>query len=247
MPGLRAAVSLAIAGFVLALLATWPLRWLTPLLPDSLECAAPTGTVWAGQCAALRMGPNALGTTGWNLRATELLRGRVGGELRVQQPGLSLQGVVGIGPTGAVHARDLRGELELGYAFIERLAPNLRGRVVLDVAEVAFSDGWIRELQGGVDVTGLQQTYPQPLALGNYAIRFAGGVDDQGRLVGQLQDRGGPLDVRGTLALPAQRGYELSGSVLARPDAPPVLAQQIQFLGSPDAEGRRPFSQSETF
>jgi hypothetical protein len=247
MPGLRAAVALAVAGFVLALLVTWPLRWLTPLLPDSLECATPTGTVWAGQCVALRVGPNALGTIAWNLRAAELLRGRVGGDMRVQQPGLSLQGVVAVGLTGAVHARDLRGELELGYTFIERLAPNLRGRVVFDVAEIAFSDGWVRELQGRVDVTGLQQTYPQPLALGDYTIRFAGGADSEGRLIGQLQDRGGPLDVRGTLALTAQPGYELVGSVRARPEAPPVLAQQIQFLGSSDAEGRRPFSQSETF
>ena len=247
MPGLRPALMLAVAGFVLALVASWPLRWLVPLLPDSLECASPTGTVWSGQCAALRFGANALGTTRWSLHAGELLRGRLGGELQLQQPGLSLQGVVAVGPTGVLHARDLRGELELGYAFIERLAPNLRGRVAVDVAEVAVSDGWVRELQGSIDVAGLQQTYPQPLALGSYVIRFAGGPDGQGRLIGQLQDRGGPLDVRGTLALLPQRGYELSGSVLARPDAPPALAQQIQFLGSADAEGRRPFSQSETF
>jgi len=247
MPGLRAALVLAIAGFGAALLATWPLRWLTPLLPQAIECAAPTGTVWSGQCAALRFGPNALGTTRWTLRPAELLRGRLGADLQLQQPGLSVQARVGVSPTGTLAARDLRGELELGYAFIERLAPNLRGRVALDVAELTVSDGWVRSLQGTVAVDRLQQTYPQPLALGNYQISFSGRPDAQGRLVGELQDRGGPLDVRGTLAFPAQPGYELSGSVVARPDAPAVLASQIQFLGSADAQGRRPFSQSETF
>jgi general secretion pathway protein N len=247
MTGLRPALLLAAAGFLLAMLATLPLRWLVPLLPATLECAAPTGSVWSGQCAALRLGPNALGTTTWSLRPLELLRGRLGADLSIQQPGLSLRAIVAVSPAGTLTARDLRGDVELGYAFVERLAPNLRGRLALDLSEVVLRDRWVRALRGDIVVDGLQQTYPQALPLGSYRIQFAAPPDAAGRLVGQLQDTGGPLDVAGTLALLAERGYELTGSVATRADAPQTLVDQIRFLGSPDAAGRRQFAQSETF
>jgi general secretion pathway protein N len=247
MSGLRPALLLAVAGFLLALLATLPLRWLTPLLPQTLECATPTGTIWSGQCAALRFGSNALGTTSWSLRPSELLRGRLGADLSLQQPGLSLRAIVAASATGALSARELSGDVQLGYAFVERLAPNLRGRLALDVSEVVVRQGWVRALRGDIVVTDLQQTYPQALTLGSYRIQFAAPPDSTGRLVGQLQDTGGPLDVRGTLVLLAEPGYELTGTVATRADAPPTLADQIRFLGSPDAAGRRQFAQSETF
>lgn len=247
MTGLRPALLLAAAGFLLAVVATLPLRWLVPLLPATLECAAPTGSVWSGQCAALRLGPNALGTTTWSVRPLELLRGRLGADISLQQPGLSLRAIVAVSPTGTLSARDLSGEVQLGYAFVERLAPNLRGRLALNLSEVVVRNRWVRSLRGDIVVDGLQQTHPQALALGSYRIQFDAPPDAAGRLVGKLQDSGGPLDVSGTLALLAEPGYELTGSVATRADAPQVLADQIRFLGSPDAAGRRQFAQSETF
>ena len=65
---------------------------------------------------------------------------------------------------------------------------------------------------------------------------------------GQLRDLGsGPLAVEGTVRLTPEPGFDLEGLVTARPTASPELAQDIQFLGSPDARGRRPFSLAATF
>jgi hypothetical protein len=65
--------------------------------------------------------------------------------------------------------------------------------------------------------------------------------------VGDLTDLGGPLAVRGTLRLTNQPGYVLEGQVAARADAAPELVSNLQFLGTPDASGRRPFSIAGTF
>jgi hypothetical protein len=247
MSGPRLALLLGVAGFVLALLATMPLRWVAAVLPDSIECAAPSGTVWNGRCAALRVGTAAIGGTSWSLRGLELLRLRLGADLAVAQPGLNVSAQVSLLPTGRLVARDLSADLQLGYAFIERVAPNLRGSVSVRAEEVVVADGWIRGLRGELRVADLQQTYPQALPLGSYQIVFAEPATAEGRLIGRLTDAGGPLDVQGSLALLPQRGYELTGTVAARPEASPVLASQIRFLGSPDAAGRRAFAQSETF
>lgn len=247
MSRLRLALLLGTAGFALALLTTLPLRWVVTALPDTIECASPSGSVWHGRCAALRIGTNAIGATNWRVSATELLRLRLGGEVALAQPGLSASARVSVSPTGRLVARDVAADLQLGYAFIERMAPNLRGMVSLRAARIEVADGWIRDLRGEFSVTDLQQTYPQALPLGRYRLVFAEPPAADGRIVGRLSDTGGPLDVQGSLALLPQRGYELTGSVAARPEASAQLAEQIRFLGSPDAAGRRAFAQSETF
>lgn len=243
----RLALLLGSAGFLLALLVTMPLRWVGPVLPDTIECASPSGTVWHGGCAALRIGTTAIGGIRWRISAIELLRLRLGGGLAIAQPGLNVAALVALLPTGRVVARDVSADLQLGYAFIERIAPNLRGTVRLRAELIEIGNGWIRDVRGELSVTDLQQTSPQALALGRYRIVFAEPPAADGRIVGRLSDTGGPLDVQGSLALLPQRGYELSGSVAARPEASPILASQIRFLGSPDAAGRRAFALSETF
>lgn len=247
MPQARPAIFLALAGFFVALIATLPLRWAVKALPEGIECAVPAGTVWRGQCAALRAGTVAVGTTQWSVRARELLLGRLAADVSLSQPGLRIDTRVVRTFTGELQARDLRGDLQLGFGPLERLAPALRGALRLDLQEVVVREGWVRALLGTIVAAELQQISPQPMALGNYTIEFREPPAADGRIVGQLRDRGGPLDVQGTLALLPQPGYELTGSVSARADAPPQVAEQIRFLGSPDAAGRRAFSQSETF
>jgi len=75
-------------------------------------------------------------------------------------------------------------------------------------------------------------------------ISFPGGGTEP---VGTLVDLGGPLAVQGTLRLTDQPGYVLEGQVAPRADAAPDLVSDLQFLGSPDAEGRRPFNIAGTF
>ncbi len=247
MSGGRLALLLGVAGFVCAMLATLPLRWVAAALPSKIECAAASGTVWHGRCAALRVGTTVIGGASWRVHGAELLRLRLGAQLAIAQPGLSVSAQVSLLPTGRLVARDVAGDLQLGSALIERVAPNLRGAVSVRAEQLVFADGWIRDLRGELRVVDLQQTYPQPLELGRYRILFTEPPDAAGRLVGRLSDAGGPLDVRGALVLLPQRGYELSGTVAARPDASPALAGQLRFLGSPDDTGRRAFAQSENF
>lgn len=247
MPSPRVAIVAGLAGFLLALIATWPLRWALAVAPDGVECAVPAGSLWRGQCAALRVGNQLFGSVRWDIHALQLLRGRFGGDVSVEQPGIVARGVAYAGATGALTLLDVKADLQLGLGSVERLAPQLRGAVTLDLGRVLLRDGWVRDLAGTVSANGLRQLAPQPMDLGSFLITFDAPPAADGRVVGRLQDRGGPLDVQGTLALLADPGYELTGSVAARPDAPPQIAEQIRFLGSPDASGRRAFSQSETF
>jgi len=65
--------------------------------------------------------------------------------------------------------------------------------------------------------------------------------------VGQLRDLGGPLAVEGSVRLLPGPGFELQGLVAPRPTASQKLADEIRYLGSPDAQGRRPFMLEMSF
>jgi hypothetical protein len=49
------------------------------------------------------------------------------------------------------------------------------------------------------------------------------------------------------LTLTREPGFSVDGTVAAGADIHPQLARQLEYLGSPDAQGRRPFSVAATF
>ncbi len=81
---------------------------------------------------------------------------------------------------------------------------------------------------------------------GSYSVTFP--PPTAGDPVGQLKDLGsGPLAVEGALKLTPAPGFDLQGLVAARPSASADLVQNLRFLGSPDAQGRREFSLESSF
>jgi len=75
-------------------------------------------------------------------------------------------------------------------------------------------------------------------------VTFPGGSAEP---IGKLRDLDGPLAVEGSLRLTRQPGFDLEGLVAPRSGAAPELVNNIRYLGSPDATGRRPFSVAGTF
>ncbi len=66
-------------------------------------------------------------------------------------------------------------------------------------------------------------------------------------LKGAISDAGdGPLQVNGTIQLKPDRSYAVEAMIAARPDAPRNLVQALEFLGPPDAQGRRQFNTEGT-
>jgi hypothetical protein len=65
--------------------------------------------------------------------------------------------------------------------------------------------------------------------------------------VGQLSSLEGPVDFEGTLKLTREPGWVIDGKIRTKPETPPAFAQQLAYLGAPDAEGFRPFSLAGTF
>ena len=141
-------------------------------------------------------------------------------------------------------ARNLSADLPLDPALLPAVPPTLHGRAHVQLALAELQHGIVRQLQGRIEARNLEERSGNNTALGSYAVSFPGGSGDQ---VGTLRDLEGPLALEGTLHLTRQPGFELEGQIATRSGAPPELVNNIRFLGSPDASGRRPFSLSGTF
>lgn len=236
---IRSALLLAIVVFVITLVARLPATALVPLLPAGVSCQTPAGTVWKGSCAQLHDGAVSLDGFSWRLHPAELLRLRLSAELRSDDPRVQGHTNVQITRDGLIRLQGLSAQLPLqnGLALFPR---GLAGTLQIAIEGAQLQHEQLLALQGSIRVLQLRSE-DQSADLGSFELLFPP-APAGAPIEGQLHDLGGPLSVSGRLRLMRGGGYDLSGSVAARPQASPELLQALQLLAPPDGQGRRPFS-----
>jgi general secretion pathway protein N len=234
---------LVFAGIVVARL---PASWVLPDPKSGVTCTDADGTIWSGTCTGLTFQQQAIGDLSWEVHASRLLAGKINVDLVVTRPTGAAHGNVETGFDKKVTGRDIEADLPLDKELTSGLPPNfqgLRGKLHTQIAYLRVDGQKIRAIEGVVEAHDLTDG-DQPW--GSYSITFP--PPTTGDPLGQIRDLGnGPLAVEGTLKLTPEPGFDIEGLVTARPTASPDLADDIKFLGSPDAQGRRPFSLAGTF
>ena len=239
-------IVLVIVAFAAIVLARLPASWLLPASGPDFSCASVAGSLWNGYCSGLKVRGTALGDLTWQLRPSRLLLGKLAAHVDVEHPpATSAQGDVEIGLGGTVVARDLTASLPLDPKLLPGAPLTLSGTLHLDLAIARVTrNGVIERLEGRIEASDLVDHSGYVTPLGNFVVTFPGGTPQP---AGDVQDAGGPLAVQGKLVLTPQPGYDLSGYVTPRQSATQALINAIQFLGSPDAQGRRQFALSGTY
>jgi len=233
---------LAIAAFAIIVLTRLPASWVFPR-SALFACAGIDGSVWSGSCNGLTVQHVEMGDLTWDVAPLRALTGTLAAHIELAHGAVSARSEVDLGFGGGVTLRNLVADLPLDPARVPRVPPQLRGTVHAELALVRLQHGDLTDLKGRIEAHDLLQRTGHVTPIGSYALSFPGGGGDP---VGTLQDLGGPLAVQGTLRLMHGPAYILEGEVAARADAAPELLSDLQFLGSPDATGRRPFSMAGT-
>jgi general secretion pathway protein N len=235
----------AVLAFACILLARAPAKWMASFLPATIQCAQLAGTIWNGSCSGLVSGGVPIGQLAWKLHPLRLFSGKLAMDFGVTRADGFVRGAMTSSFNGKdITVRNLSASLPLDRSLAPQFPPNLSGQGNAQLALLRVEGGVITALQGRVEAHDLEQRGNQPYRLGDYAVTFPGG---EGEPTGALESLGGPLDVRGTLRLTREPGYSVDGTVATGPDTDPQLARQLEYLGTPDASGRRPFSLAGTF
>jgi hypothetical protein len=239
---------LAILAFALILFMRFPASWAARWLPPGVTCNQISGTLWTGACSGLVAQGVRVDNASWDIERLPLLSGRVSGHIDIRRGSDFVRGDIVARSGGNITARNLTADVPLDRTVIPQLPQDLAGRANANLALLQVEKGALTAVQGDIEGHDLVTSdRGQRLRLGSYRVSFPA-ADPSKDPVGQLKSLDGPLDVEGTLKLTrSPPGFVAEGLVAAHPDAPPQLVQSISYLGSPDAQGRRPFSVENTF
>lgn len=247
---------LALVGLVTflgALILQLPARVVLPLAGLGPAVASGvSGTIWHGTARSATVAGRVLGPVAWQLRPLQLLRGTIAADVDGKLPGGFVTGRLGVGLGGGFRAGNL--EITVPLAVLVPGAAGVGPDSQLSArisALVMAADGRILRAVGTLQTAGVALPLPGPaagMATGSYRLEFA--ADDlppDQPLTGALTDTGGPMALEATARFMPPRSYEIEGTARARPDSPPELAQALQMLGPPTADGARQFSLAGSF
>jgi Type II secretion system (T2SS), protein N len=233
--------ALAVVAFAAIVVARLPASWVVPAPPSAISCAAVDGSIWNGACAGLSLQGSPLGDVVWDVHVLRLFLGKLSANIVLTRPTGSLHGDFDIGLDKSLTARNLQADFPLDNDILSLLPRGLRNMHGNATANIALAHvtkrNIITQLQGTIELHDLEDRDREITPYGSYSLTFPGGT---GAPTGHVQDQGGPLAVDGTVVLLQDKpGMNLDVFVTPRPGAAPSLASQIQYLGSPDAQGRR--------
>jgi len=230
--------------FVVVVIARLPVEWIIPASGSAGSCTSLEGSLWAGSCTGLTIRGTPIGDISWSLRPLRLLAGELGAHVNLQRGTATASADVELGFGERVTAHNVVADAPLDAGLIPGIPQSLHGRAHVELALAQVRHGIITQLEGRIEARDLEDRSSADTPLGSYLVTFPGG---SGEPTGKLRDLSGPLALEGTLRLTSQPGFELEGLIAPRHGAPPELVNNIRFLGTPDAAGRRPFSMTGTF
>jgi hypothetical protein len=238
----------AVVAFAVIVIVRLPASWVVPDTSD-VTCAAVDGSIWNGTCTGLTAERSAVGDVSWKVHPLRLLKGKLCANVTLTRPAGSARGDFEVGLDKSISAYNVQAAFPLDQEIISLLPQNLRGLHGTANADIVFArvvNNIVTQLQGRIEVHDLENhDNTGMMRLGSYSVTFPGG---SGVPTGQLRDLGGgPLGVDMAVRLMQDKpGLDIEGYLTPRPDTPPAIVSQLQYLPA-DAQGRRQFGTSMTF
>jgi hypothetical protein len=240
MPTRRILLLIALV-FIATLVWRMPASWALAALPANVRCEQPSGTAWNGRCARLTIAAESISDVHWQLRAGPLLHGKLDAALTVQDPLLTGSAHLLAGTSGFIDASNIEATLALPSALVRGTPPGLSGTLQVNLPTLELRAGQLTAITGTLQLRNVKQLQP-PLQLGDFEWHPGTGQLKNGHVSGALRELGGPLTLRGTLALSLNGEFDLEASVRAVNGTDRSLTQALEALGPADADGMRSLS-----
>jgi general secretion pathway protein N len=203
-----------------------------PLILDHVQ-----GTVWSGRAAPVQIGGQRLDSLSWDVNALALLIGRVQAQVEFRYGDSYGKANVARGFTGKIYARDVEARIALQrMKIVSQLLPlGMQGALLLNVTRFDLDRRSILAAEGALAWDGAVITVPQRTEFGNLRVTLGAEGDS---VKGTLTDGGGPLQAEGLLLIGHDGNYKFTGAFAVRDPSQTLLAQGLQFIGRPGADGK---------
>ncbi|HEY0684880.1 MAG TPA: type II secretion system protein N [Steroidobacter sp.] len=237
-------IALGVGAFILFAVTTLPAGVVFSWLGSSgVSAGGVSGTIWNGRAQVLQIQGVNIGGVEWDLHALALLTGRLSADVKVTRIDGFATTQVSATPAGTIRLKDLTASLPLSALPPNVIPGGWAGTLNGKFAQLTLEKGWPTQVDGTLDIVDLTGPARKPANAGSYRLVLDPAASNAEVLKGAISDGGdGPLQVAGTLELRPDRSYKLDALISARPNAPRNLVQALEFLGPPDAQGRRQFA-----
>lgn len=233
---------LVIAGaltLILGLIISFPARIAyTWFASPVVSMSGIAGSVWRGQASEGAVAGIYVTDLRWRFRPLALFRGEAAFAISAQPVSGYFDGDVGLGPGGSVRLTNVSAALPIRSLERHGGLRGIDGDIRVQMERVVLKDGMPVDATAVVDITNVVVREIAASTLGDYRATVA--TDGQ-TIRSIVQDTSGVLEVSGTIELSPDRSYSFTGLIAARPEAPAAVSDQLQYLGSADAQGRRSF------
>ncbi|HEY4368558.1 MAG TPA: type II secretion system protein N [Steroidobacteraceae bacterium] len=243
-------LALGVTAYLVFALVTLPASLFTSRLASSgIHAVGVTGTIWNGRAQMVQAGRVNLGSASWKLHPLALLTAHLSTDLELTRTDGFVKTALLLSPSGRLQFTQLTATVPLSALPPAFFPGGWSGTLNLRMADLTIDHGWPASATGTIEAVDLTGPARKPANVGSYKIAFPAPGQAAGKdaLVGALTDMGGPLQITGKVQLKTDRSYLIDGLIAATPAAPRDVANMLQFLGTPDAQGRRPFSLAGTF
>jgi hypothetical protein len=241
----KSAILLVVAVFALTLLVRLPAAILSWLLPGSVTCESPGGTLWHGGCAEVRSGALSLADVRWTLHPLSLLRAQAALDVESNDARARGSAQLTLHVNGDMDIATLNASLPLEGGLVP-VPAGWSGVLDLGIERASVRGGHIAAMQGALTARSVHMDRPSA-DLGSYELKFPAALGGNAPMLGTLRDLGGPLSLSGQLQLRRDGNYELDGTIAPRDGAGADLQKILDLLGPPDAAGRHPISFAGTY
>lgn len=232
-------ITIGVVVLSLGLLLQFPARtayaWFAP---EALKLSGLSGTVWHGTAAEGMAGDIYLRNIRWYFRPLALFGGKLAVVVSADPATGFINSEVAVTPTGTLLLRDLAGSLSLSSFQDSFQLKGFHGDLNLQFEEIAVRDGLPVRAVGSIGLARLRAPQLSGIALGDFRAEFH---SDESGIIGSVENLSGALQVAGVIRLGPDRSYSFTGQVAATPQAPELIRQQLQMLGSADERGQREF------
>ena len=231
---------LGLGAYLLFLAVQMPAAWMMALASERLpgfSVQELRGTAFEGAARGVRLRGAGVEQLRWRWRPLVLLAGRIGYRFELAEPELRLHGSVAMQPDRQVHVSDVTGYLPIAklIALAEPSPLALNGRLELDLAELRLNaTGRPQAARGTLRLRDLRSTFPR-LELGDFDVSLR---TAEQRIVGDIRDAGGPLELIGALTVDPDGAYRFTGQAAARESNNRELSGSLRLLGRPGPDGK---------
>ena len=233
----RGLVIVAALTMVIALVVTFPARiayhWVSSPL---LAMSGISGSVWSGKAREFSTNGVYLRDLEWRVRPFQLLTGKIAFSISASPVSGFFESEIAIGLDGTTTLTDLSAALPLQMVEGAVKVPGLRGQASLQFERVQLVKGRAAAMDGTVAIADLVVPIVHRGSLGGYKAEF---FTQNNGIVASVEDTDGVIDLAGSLQIKPDATYSFVGQVVAKPNTPDAVRQQMRFLGPANERGQQ--------